>query len=72
MYEEINLWLSHRPLEKEVRKALFSLAPSKAPDPDGFIVSFFQKFWLDLKSTVMACVREFFEGKPLLQAANHT
>jgi len=68
--EEMNTCLPHRPLKKEVRP--FFLAPGKAPGPNGFTSNFFQKFWLELKPTIMACVREFFQGRPILQASNHT
>ena len=41
-------------LEEEVRSALFNLASNKAPGPDGFPISFFQKHWDLLKANIMA------------------
>lgn len=69
-YEEMDTWLSwlsHIPLEKKCQ--IDPLLPGKTPGLDGFIANFFQKFWLELKPTIMACVREFFQGRPILQAA---
>lgn len=56
----------------EVKEVLFSLPQGKAPGPDGFTSEFFQKIWNELKPTIMTCVSELFQGKPLLQAVNHT
>lgn len=56
-----NEWMvGHRPTESEVKKTLFSLPHGKTPEPDGFTAAYFQKFWMELKPTIMACVRELF------------
>ncbi|XP_031127667.1 uncharacterized protein LOC116029767 [Ipomoea triloba] len=49
-----------QPVESdEVRTALFSMAPNKAPGPDGMMPSFYQSFWTivgyDLTAFVSAC-----------------
>lgn len=64
VFEKMNTWLSHRPLEKEVKEILFSLAQGKAPGPDGFTALFFQKFWIELKLITWLVSKNFFKGNP--------
>lgn len=40
-------------------KAVFRLGWDKAPDPYGFPMIFFQKFWNVIKEDVLAFMREF-------------
>lgn len=42
---EMNATLIAPPTALEIREALFSINPDKAPGPDGFSVSFYQSFW---------------------------
>lgn len=50
----------NKPLEDEVKNVLFSFRKGKAPRPDRFTAEFFQKFWHELKATVMGCASVFF------------
>lgn len=53
MLEAKDLQVMSRSLEDtEVKEAVFSMSPSKAPDPDGFPVSFYQKSWNMIGSKV--------------------
>lgn len=46
--------------EKEVKAALFSMHPDKAPGPDGMTLGFYQKCWKIVKEDVVATVKNFF------------
>lgn len=70
--EEINIWLVQQPLEAVVKEILFSFKSGKTPGPSSFIASFFQKFWTELRGTIMGCVRDFFQRRPILKAIIHT
>ncbi|XP_027148760.1 uncharacterized protein LOC113749274 [Coffea eugenioides] len=62
-----------RPItELEVKKAVFSLHPNKAPGPDGMSSVFFQKFWHIVKKDVIAAISSFFHSGNLLKAINET
>ena len=43
--DQMNLYLTKPVSEKEIKKALFSMHPSKVLGPDGMSPTFFQKFW---------------------------
>ena len=58
--------------EKEVKKALFSMHPNKAPGPDGMSPLFFQKFWTTIKKEVVNAIQTFFHTGHLLKSVNHT
>jgi hypothetical protein len=58
--------------EEEVRKALFQMAPSKAPGVDGFTAGFFQRHWGLLKDDVVAVVLDFLNGGTLPDGMNDT
>lgn len=54
--------------EEEVKRALFSLNPTKAPGPDGTTALFFQRFWDVTKDDLINMVKNFlrsgiFDGK---------
>lgn len=51
------------PNEMEIKEALFSLNPSKAPGKDGFQPGFFHKFWPTVKSTIIKDVQLAFHTK---------
>jgi hypothetical protein len=50
--EESNL-LTSPYSEGEVKKAIFQMEHSKAPDPDGFPAKFYQTFWHTIKSDLL-------------------
>ena len=58
--------------EEEVRKAVFSLHPNKAPGPDGMTPIFFQQFWNTIKFDLINAVSSFFHSGNLLSAINST
>ena len=47
--------------EEEVRKVVFDMTGDKAPGPDGFPMSLFQRFWTMLKKDIMAFINEFHQ-----------
>lgn len=57
---EINMWMSRRPLESEVRKVLTSSKLDKAPCLDRFTMGFFQCKWLIIMEDVMGMIIDFF------------
>lgn len=46
----------------EVRKALFMMKPNKAPGPNGFTASFYQRHWDLLGEDISRAVLEFLNG----------
>jgi hypothetical protein len=57
---------------EEVERALFQMSPHKAPGPDGFTTSFFQKHWALVKDSVTEAVLGFLNGGPMSRVVNHT
>ena len=57
---------------KEVRSALFQMAPSKASGIDGFTAGFFQRHWSILGDDVTAAVLDFLNGGELPAGLNDT
>jgi hypothetical protein len=58
--------------EEEVQKALFQMAPSKAPGVDGFTAGFFQRHWDLLKDDVVQAILDFLNGGTLPAGINDT
>lgn len=52
--------LSNLPSDIEIKDALFSMKPLKAPGPDGFHPIFFQNAWSVLGKEVSQVIREWF------------
>jgi len=44
--------------DEEIKHIVFSMAHNKAPDPDGFLAEFFQRFWHIVGKDVFEVVRE--------------
>lgn len=59
--EEMNEDLTKPVTEEEVRKAVFSIGPNKAPGPDGFTGAFYRQFWPTIKDQIISEVQQFFE-----------
>jgi hypothetical protein len=65
--------LLERPFsEQEVEKALFQMAPSKAPGVDGFNAGFFQTHWQLIKGCVVPAILGFLNGGELPVEVNKT
>lgn len=70
--DEINEDLIRPVTELEIEESVFSVAPSRTPDPDGFTADFYQQFWPDIKQKVIDEVTRFFERSELDERHNHT
>ncbi|XP_043689330.1 uncharacterized protein LOC122640247 [Telopea speciosissima] len=57
--EDLNNILCSVPQMKEIRDALFKMAPLKSPCPDGLSPVFYQKYWDLVKDDLLALVVEF-------------
>lgn len=55
---EMATWLERPFLLEEIKTAVFSTAPDKAPGPDGFSMAFFQHCW-DILKDELALLRDF-------------
>ncbi|XP_023642406.1 uncharacterized protein LOC111831641 [Capsella rubella] len=56
----MNVSLTREITEEEVKRALFSLHPTKTPGPDGMTALFYQKFWDVIKKDLTTLVKNFF------------
>nr|CAD1829771.1 unnamed protein product [Ananas comosus var. bracteatus] len=54
----------------EVKTAVFSSAPEKAPGPDGLPMLFYQHFWNLIKDDIMGMFNNFYNGLANLTGAN--
>lgn len=50
-------------LENKIHDALFSLPKDKAPGPNGFPISFYQRFWETFKADITNLFKELSNGK---------
>lgn len=57
---------------EEIKEALFQLHPDKALGPDGFLASFFQRFWGILGDEVHEAIEELWNTGNLLREINTT
>ena len=58
--------------EEEIKAALWSLKPFKAPRPDGLHVGFFQNFWHTMGNSVIKKVQKIFVDRRVSKALNST
>ena len=49
--------------EEEVKKAIWSLHPDKAPGPDGFPIRFYRSFWSLIKKDLMRLIHRWQKAK---------
>ncbi|KAA3484792.1 tyrosine decarboxylase 1-like [Gossypium australe] len=57
---------------EEIKRALFDMAPLKAPGSDGFHAHFFQSQWDILGNDVCQWVKDVFAGRPIEPDLNNT
>ena len=57
---------------EEIKDALWSMKPYKAPGPDGLHAGFFQRFWLVVGGSVVEEVRNVFRDKRVPDFLNRT
>lgn len=70
--EETNLQLIDEPSSEEIRKAVFSIHPGKAPGPDGFSACFFQSNWAAIGPAIVGEIQEFFSNRVMPRNLNET
>jgi len=68
----MNEFLVKEITEEEVKRALFSLNPTKAPGPDGMTALFFQRFWEIIKGDLINMVKNFFSSGIFDEKLNET
>ena len=70
--DEDNNLLSRDVTIAEVKEALFSMDPHKAPGPDGFTPLFYQKFWDIVHLDLFHAIKSFMDSGHILKEWNHT
>ncbi|CAA7057124.1 unnamed protein product [Microthlaspi erraticum] len=69
---ETNEVLITDPSPEEIKEALFSINPDKAPGPDGFSACFFQKNWLVMGPNITTEIQEIISTGILPSSLNNT
>ncbi|CAA7029244.1 unnamed protein product [Microthlaspi erraticum] len=70
--EETNKMLIKIPTLEEIKAAIFSIHPDKAPGPDGFSASFFHSNWGVIGADIVREVQCFFRNSVLPKGTNAT
>lgn len=65
-------YLTQIPDQTEITHLLKHMPPMKAPGPDGYTRSFYQRHWDNLKEDVFELVRNFFSNNTIPFNLNHT
>ena len=65
--QEMNTKLTKPVEEDEIRVALFSMQPDKAPGQDGMSPLFFQRFWSIIKGDLIPAIQSFFSSSFMLK-----
>jgi hypothetical protein len=68
----MNMMLDAPFTAEEVKKALFMMRPKKAPGPDGFSASFFQRHWQLVGNDVTKVVLNFLNSGDMPYIVNNT
>ena len=58
--------------EEEIKAALWSLKPFKAPGLDGLHTGFFQRFWLTVRKSMMEEIKKIFSERRVPEYLNKT
>ena len=58
--------------EHEIKTAVFSMNPNKAPGNDGMSPLFYQTYWEIIKNDIVEAVQAFFHSSHMLKSINHT
>lgn len=66
LFEILNMEISN----EEVKEALFSMSPFKAPGSDGFQPIFFQKEWETVSQDLISFVKKVYEGQAKITSVN--
>lgn len=69
---EMNEELMRPFIKEEIKEALFQMCPTKAPEPDGFPATFFQKHWKAVREGVVAICLHILNEKGNLTPLNYT
>lgn len=64
--------LNREVTEEEIKGALWSMKPFKAPGPDGLHAGFYQRFWLVVGKSVVEEIKNIFSKKKILDYLNRT
>ena len=56
----------------EIKEAVFQMAPTKAPGPDGMNAFFHQTFWHIVVDNVVSAILDFFNFGCMVSSLNHT
>ena len=70
--EEESEALNREVLEEEIKEALWSMKPFKAPGLDGLHVGFYQCFWLMVGKSVVEEIKDIFLKKKIPEYLNQT
>lgn len=68
----MNLKLKKKFNREEIYEALQQMAPQKAPEPDGFILCFFESYRKIMGEDVCATILQFFNDRVLDDNINYT
>ncbi|XP_023873179.1 uncharacterized protein LOC111985766 [Quercus suber] len=70
--DEVKSSLEERVSTKEIKSALWSMKPYKAPSPDGLHAGFFQRFWLTVGDSIKDEVLKAFSDRKIPDYLNKT
>ncbi|CAA7035950.1 unnamed protein product [Microthlaspi erraticum] len=68
----MNANLTAEPTREEIREALFSIHPDKAPGPDGFSAGFFQSHWSVIGPKIVEEIKDILRRGQIPHSINDT